>query len=271
VANHHKKNIQVVAVELRRPALNRRTDFEDLAILTGATVITPELGRNLSHITATDLGTASRVEAGTDTVVVTGNPNQGGAIREQIETLQAKIASLPEGDEDLEELRFRTARLSGQVATLKLGAFTKAGRETLRQKANKGLRALPLALREGVVPGGGVAFLNCIPAVRQVAVAGEEAWGADILVRALEAPFRCLVANVGKHSPAAVLAETRRLEPETGYNALTGQIVNMIDAGILDAAGVLRLALETAISGAAVALTTEVMVLKRNPVQSMEP
>ncbi|GAB4454762.1 MAG: chaperonin GroEL [Anaerolineae bacterium] len=271
VANHQQKRLKIIAAELRRPATPRATDFEDLAALTGATVLSPELGQRLQHITAADLGRARRVEADADSVVVLGQPAQAAVVRQQIETLQARLAGLEPDDEAAEELRFRMARLSGHVATLKLGAHTKAGRDAIRQKATKGLRSLPLALREGVAPGGGVAYLDCIPAARQVAATGEEAWGVDILARALEAPFRRIVANAGKHDPAVKLAEARRMGPGCGCDALSGETVDMADAGILDATGVLRLALETAVSGAAIALTTEALVLKRNPQQSMEP
>ncbi len=271
VANHQQKKIQAIAVELRRPASLRRTDFEDLAVLTGAQVISPEIGRSLSTITAADLGTARRAEADADGLVVVGDQQHSVAVRRQIETLRARIEPLPEDDEALDELRFRLARLSGHVATLKIGAFTKVGRETMRQKANKVLRALPLAWREGVVPGGGLAYLNCIPAVRQVQAEGEEAWGANILARALEEPFRRIVGNAGLASPEVALAEAQRRGTGFGYDAMKGQIVPMAEAGILDAAGVLRLALQTAVSGAALALTTETIILKRRPETSMEP
>lgn len=271
VANHQQKKIRTVAATLRRPATKRRTDLEDLAVLTGATVLTPELGRSLAGLTAADLGLAQRVEANADQVVVVGAPQQAAAVREQIETLQARAAGLPPEDDELDELRFRMARLSGQVATLKIGAHTKFARDTLRQKADKCRRALPLALREGVAPGGGVAYLDCIPAVKAVPAEGEEAWGVNILARALEAPFRQIVTNAGVDSPSAVLAETRRRGVGAGYDAMRGQIVDMVEAGILDAVGVLRLALQTAVSGAAMALTTDTIVHKRRPETSMEP
>lgn len=271
VANHQPDKLRVAAVALRRPAAKRRTDFEDLAALTGAALISPELGRRLSHITAADLGQAQRVEADTESVVVVGHPQQAVSIREKIETLQARLDSLPPDDDNREELRFRMARLSGRVATLKLGAHTKTARDTLHQKAEKGLRSLPLALREGIAPGGGVAFLDCIPAAQAVAAGGEEGWGVDILSRALEEPFRRIVANAQKDSPAVKLAEARRQGPGVGYNALTGQTVPMIEAGIVDAAGTLRLALETAVSGAAIALTTETLILRRHLTKSMKP
>ncbi|MEW5957701.1 MAG: TCP-1/cpn60 chaperonin family protein [Chloroflexota bacterium] len=271
VANHQQQKIRVAAIELRRPDDKRRADFEDLAALTGATLLAPELGRRPQHVTAADLGTARRVEADADSLVVVGNPEQAPAIREQIGLLQARLAGLPAEDEQREELRLRIARLAGRVARLKLGAYTKAAREVMRQKANKGLRALPLALQEGVVPGGGVAFLDCIPAVKQAAAEGEEGWGVEMLARALEAPFRCIVTNAGQDSPAAMLSEARRQGPGQGYNALTGEIVNMTQAGIVDAVGILRLALETAVSGAAMAFSTETIVLKRKPETSYEP
>lgn len=270
-ANHQQNRVKVIAAELRRPAGKRHTDFEDLAVLTGATVISPELGQQLHQITTADLGSARRVETDADSVVVVSKPEQAAAVRQQIKALQGRLKSLEPDDEDADELRFRMARLSGHVATLKLGAFTKAGRDAIRQKAAKGLRSLPLALREGVAPGGGAAFLDCIPAVRQVPAEGEEMWGVDILARALEAPFRQIVSNAGKDSPAVMLAKARQRGPGAGYDALRGQVVNMAEAGILDAVGVLRLALETAVSGAAIALTTETVILKRNPQQSLKP
>jgi len=271
VANHQQKKVKVAAVELRRPAGKRRTDFEDLAALTGAAIIDPELGRGLQNITPADLGAAHRVEAGPENVVVIGSPAQAAAIRTQINDLQARLTGLEPDDDSADELRFRMARLSGQVATLKLGAYSKAERNLIRQQALKGLRSLPLALREGVAPGGGAAYLNCIPAVNRLGLTGEEGWGADILAQALEAPFRRIVANVGRQSPAVLLAQVRQQGAGLGYDARRDRLVALEEAGILDPVGVLRLALETAVSGAAMALTTEVMVLKRNPQQSMEP
>jgi chaperonin GroEL len=271
VANHQQKKVQTIAVELRRPAGKRRTDFEDLAVLTGATILGPEIGRPLATVKATDLGLAKRAEADADSVVLVGDPQYAAAVRQQIEQLQVRIQGLPPDDEALEELRFRLARLSGHVATLKIGAFTKAAREAMRQKAGRALRALPLALQEGVAPGGGVAYLDCIPAVKAVEAHGEEAWGVDILAQALEAPFRRIVTNAGVDSPATVLAEIRRQGAGTGYDALRGQIVNMAGAGILDAVGVLRLALMTAVSGATMALSTETIIHKRRPQTSLEP
>ncbi len=273
LANHQQKKIRTLVVELRRPVTPRRTDFEDLAVLTGATLLAAETGQSLSAITAADLGTARRIEADADEAIVVGDERHAQAVRAQIETLQARFQDLPEDDEGREELRLRLARLSGHVGTLKIGAYTKPARALLRQKAEKALRALPSALREGVVPGGGLAYLNCIPAVCQAQrdTAGEVAWGVEVLARALEAPFYHLLRNVGVEAPAAVLAGARRHGPTFGYDALTRQIVDMKAAGLVDSAGILRVALETAVSGAAMALTTDTLVLHRRPQKSSEP
>ena len=152
-----------------------------------------------------------------------------------------------------------------------IGANTQAERGVLRQKADKALHALPVALREGYVPGGGVAYLNCIPAVLAIEAEGDEAMGVKVLAHALEAPFRRIVANAGVAAPGAVLAQMQRRGPGYGYDAVTRKIVPMNKTGIVDAAGVLCQALQTAASGSVMALTTETVVLKRDPQTSMEP
>jgi len=222
------------------------------------------------------VGHSPRVEADTDELIVVG----GGRpeVGYQIETLRARIKRLyskgnlrlPD-EEAMDELHFRIARLGGQVAKLMIGAYTEAERTTLRQKAEKALHALPIALREGLVPGGGVAYLNCIPAVLDVNAAGDEAMGVKSLAHALEEPFRRIVTNAGASAPGAVMAQVQRRGPVYGYDAIRCKVVSMEKDGILDAAGVLIQALQTAVSGAIMALTTETIVLKSNPQTSMEP
>jgi chaperonin GroEL len=275
VANHQQGHIEVVGANLRRPESKRRSDLQDLAVLTGATLFSPELGSSLRQVKAADLGTARRIEADAEEVVVVGEASHAAAVRAQIDELRARLQALPKtgAEEEAEELRFRLARLSGQAATLKIGAATKTEREAMLQKARKGLRALPIALREGVVLGGGVAYLRCQPAVRaaRAGLAGEVAWGADILDRALQEPFRRIAQNAGVPSPAVMLARAQRQGPGFGLDAVSGQIVDMEVAGILDAAGVLGEALRTAVSGAVMALTTDAIVHKRRPQESLEP
>ncbi len=277
VANHRQEKLYVVAAELKRAGDKLTADFEDLATLTGATIIGNIAGPPLQHLRPAYFGSAQRVEATADDLIVVGDRRHHSAVRARIATLRAHLEALPAAggkDEDRarEELQFRLARLAGQIGTLKIGAFTKTERKVKHQHAEKALRALPSALRKGVVPGGGVGYLNCIPAVDSVDVASDEAaWGQRIVARALEAPFRQIVHNVGKTEPSMALYEVRRRGPDFGYDAIADQVVAMREAGILDAVGVLHTALATAVSGAMMALTTEVTVLKRRPRTSLEP
>ena len=277
VANHRQEKLHVVAAELKRAGAKLTVDFEDLATLTGAEIIGRLAGPPLQHLRPAYFGTAQRVEATADDLIVVGDSRHHSSVHTKIATLRAHLEALPaaggkDEDQAREELQFRLARLAGQIGTLKIGAFTKPERKVKHQHAEKALRALPSALRKGVVPGGGVGFLNCIPAVEKVDVTSDEAaWGARILARALESPFRQIVHNVGKTEPSVALYEARRRGPGSGYDAIADQVVAMRAAGILDAVGVLHTALATAVSGAMMALTTEVTVLKRRPRTSLEP
>jgi chaperonin GroEL len=271
VLNHQQGKLKILAAELREVETKRRADFDDLAVLTGATVLSPELGQPLAKIEPSDLGAAPRVEADAEELIVVAGEGDPAAMKQHADALRARIETLPETDEELSDLRFRLARLNGQIAKLMIGAYTEVERETIRRQAEKALRALPLALREGIVPGGGVAFLNCIPAVRALAGEGDEKHGIEIVARALQEPFRRIAQNAGLDAPAVLIAEAQRRGANFGCDALTGQIVAMDDAGILDSVGVAREALQTAISGAVMALTTETMVLHQNPPTSYEP
>lgn len=271
VLNHQQGKLKILAAELREGESKRLNDFQDLAVLTGATVLSRETGRTLAKIEPSDLGAAPRVEADADELIVVAGEGDPDVVKQHAEGLRARIETLSESDEEIGDLRFRLARLNGQIAKLMIGAHTEAERSVMRQRAEKAIRALPLALRQGVVPGGGVAFLNCIPAVCAISANGDEAFGVQVIARALEEPFRRIVQNAGLDAPAALIAEAQRRGASFGCDALTGQIVSMDDAGILDAAGVVREALQTAVSGAVMALTTEVMVLRENPPTSFEP
>jgi chaperonin GroEL len=271
VLNHQQGQFKILAAELRENEAKRANDFQDLAVLTGATLLSPETGRTLAKIEPSDLGAAPRVEADAEELIVVAGEGDPAAMKQHADALRARIETLPEDDEEAENLRFRLARLNGQIAKLMIGAPTETERAVIHQQAEKAIRALPLALREGVVPGGGVAFLNCIPAVRALAGEGDEKHGIEIVARALQEPFRRIAQNAGLDAPAVLIAEAQRRGANFGCDALTGQIVAMDDAGILDSVGVAREALQTAISGAVMALTTETMVLHQNPPTSYEP
>ena len=271
--NHQQSKLKILATELRETESKRANDFQDLAVLTGATLLSPESGRTLAKIEPTDLGAAPRVEADADELIVVAGEGDPEAVKKQIALLRARMDTLAESDEEIKDLRFRLARLQGQIAKLMIGAPTEAERNVIHQQAERAIRALPMALREGVVSGGGVAFLNCIPAIRAIQAAShsDEAFGVQIVARALEEPFKRIAQNAGLDAPALLIAEAQRHGASFGCDAMTGQIVAMDQAGILDSVGVLREALQTAVSGAVMALTTGTIVLHENPQTVYEP
>jgi len=269
IMNHRQGRLKVIAAELREGESKRKTDYEDLAVLTGAQVLLPETGQRLRHLEPGDVGHSPRVEADSDELIVVGSGRQ--QVSGQIELLHARLDHLSPDDEEIDHLRLRVARLGGQVAKLMIGAYTEAERNTLKQKAEKALHALPIALREGWVPGGGVAYLNCIPAVLDVKAHNSEAMGVQALARALEEPFRRIATNAGAAAPGALMAQMQKRGMGYGYDAVKRKVVSMEKDGVLDATGVLIEALQTAVSGAVMALTTETIVLKSNPQTSIEP
>lgn len=273
VMNHQQGALPLMAAGLRRAGEKRASDLADLAALTGATVLSAETGRGARAIQPGDFGSAQRVEANADELVVVAFGQHSPAAQAHAAALRARAADPQIDDDARAELRFRLARMSGAVATLKIGAATESERATLKQKAERAIRALPWAMREGTVPGGGAAYLACADAVRaagQNAATDGERMAHAALARALEAPLACIAQNAGGH-PGAMLAEARRAGRGCGYDAVARQIADMRVAGILDAAGILRLALETAVSGAVMALTTDTIVLHASPQVSYEP
>ena len=271
VLNHQNKKMKILGVELREAESKRLLDFDDLAVLTGATVLSPETGRTLRDIEPNDLGAAPRIEANDDELVIVAGEGDAEAINQRATMLRAQLASLDEKDDAAKHLQMRIARLGGQVAKLMIGAHTEAERNVIRQKAEKAMRALPIALREGVVAGGGVAYLNCIAALDRIEAKGDEAFGVQVIKHALAEPFRRIALNAGVSAPAAIRAEAQARGADFGYDAMNEQIVSMRDVGIVDAVGVLRQALQTAASGAVMALTTETIVLHENPETVFEP
>lgn len=270
VVNHQAGKVRVAATQFPQVDRERQTLMEDLACLTGATVLGPQVGRTLQGISWGDVGRAARAEVDSEKLVVIAGQGSPAALRERLALLRGRLAQT-EDEEEREALQSRLARLTGGVAVLKVGAASRAGQMELRQKAEKALKALSLAAREGTVPGGGVAYLNCVKGVKSLKASGDEATGLRLFARALEAPFRRIVRNAGVESPAVVLYEAQRRGPGFGYDALRGQFTEMRAAGILDAMPVCQRVVEVASSGAMMALTIAAIVLRRKPEQSMEP
>jgi chaperonin GroEL len=270
VMNHQADKVHVAAVEFPQIEAPRREAMDDLAIWTGATVLGQDIGRPLRSIRWSDMGRAARAESDPEGLIVVAGLGDQAAVREHLDALRHRLAA----ENDLEQrkaLQERIGRLAGGVAILKLGATSQFAQQELRQRAEKGIRSLTSAVRDGTVPGGGVAYLQCLPAVEALHAEGDEAIGLQVFARALEASFLRIVQNAGLHVPAVVLDDARRAGPGYGYDALAGKVVDMRKAGILDAAGVARRVLQVGTSGAMMALTTAAIVCHRKPKQSMEP
>ncbi|MCD6291468.1 MAG: chaperonin GroEL [Anaerolineae bacterium] len=269
VTNHQRKVLPAVSVKFGLIGEHRLRALEDMAIMTGARFITEQAGMKVADARLEDLGRARRIEVGEKEFTIIGPQGDPSAVRQRLAQIKAEL----QRTSDLEErdkLRERINWLSGGIGILKIGAASEKEREIKKERAQEAAKLIAAAMEEGVVPGGGVAYLNVIPAVRAVEAEGDEAFGVDILADALRAPLEKLLSNAGLYPPV-VIEEIQRRGPGYGYNVITEEITDMMEAGVMDAVKVLRTALETAVSGAIMAFTTGALVLHREPTQSVEP
>lgn len=264
VVNKLRGSINGLAVQAPGFGDGRKALLADIAVLTGATVISAEAGRTLDSAMLEDLGRARRVVATKDTTTIIGGGGDEPAIRARVAQLRAQ-AEASSSDVDREKLQGRLAKLSGGVAVITVGAATETELKERKQRVEDALSATRAAVAEGVVPGGGVALINALPALDGLAVASDdERFGLAILRRALEEPLRQLAANAGEEG-AVIIAAVRRLQQERGdssygYNVLTGAFGNMLEMGVVDPVKVTRSALQNAVSIAGLLLTVEALI-----------
>ena len=261
VLNKIRGTFNVVAVKAPGFGDRRKAMLEDIAILTGGTVITEDLGLELKDATIEALGQASKVTVDKDSTVIVegaGNPeaiaNRVAVIKSQIETTTSEF--------DREKLQERLAKLSGGVAVIKVGAATETELKEMKLRIEDALNATRAAVEEGIVAGGGTALANVISAVETLELEGDEATGRNIVLRALEEPVRQIAHNAG-YEGSIVIDRLKHAEVGTGFNATTGEWVNMIEAGIIDPVKVSRSALQNAASVASLILTTEAVVANK--------
>jgi len=261
VLNKIRGTFNVVAVKAPGFGDRRKAMLEDIAILTGGTVITEDLGLELKDATIEALGQASKVTVDKDSTVIVegaGNPeaiaNRVAVIKSQIETTISEF--------DREKLQERLAKLSGGVAVIKVGAATETELKEMKLRIEDALNATRAAVEEGIVAGGGTALANVISAVATLELEGDEATGRNIVLRALEEPVRQIAHNAG-YEGSIVIDRLKNAELGTGFNAATGEWVNMIEAGIIDPVKVSRSALQNAASVASLILTTEAVVANK--------
>jgi chaperonin GroEL len=258
VVNKLKGTISVLAAKAPGFGDRRKEMLRDIAILTGANVISEELGRKLDSVTAEDFGSARRVVATKDDTTLVDGAGSEDAIKARMTQIKAQIEETT-SDYDKEKLQERLAKLAGGVAVIKVGAATEVELKEKKHRIEDALSTTRAAVEEGIVAGGGTALLQAIPALDGLVLEGDEMIGVNIVRRALEAPVRQIAENAGQEG--SVIVSAVKLQPVgEGFDALRGEYGNMFDKGIVDAAKVTRSALQHAASIAGMVLTTETLV-----------
>ncbi|TKL58815.1 chaperonin GroEL [Enterococcus faecium] len=258
VLNKIRGTFNVVAVKAPGFGDRRKAMLEDIAILTGGTVITDDLGLELKVVTIENLGNASKVVVDKDNTTIVEGSGEKEAIEARVQLIKNQIAETT-SDFDREKLQERLAKLAGGVAVVKVGAATETELKELKLRIEDALNATRAAVEEGMVSGGGTALVNVISKVSAVEAEGDVATGIKIVVRALEEPIRQIAENAG-YEGSVIVDKLKNVELGTGFNAATGEWVNMVEAGIVDPTKVTRSALQNAASVSALLLTTEAVV-----------
>ncbi len=260
VVNKLRGTFTVVAVKAPGFGDRRKRMLEDIAILTGGEVITEEMGLKLENTSIAQLGRARRIVVAKDHTTIIDGAGKGDDIKARIKQIKSEVEN-SDSDFDREKLQERLAKLSGGVAVVKVGAATETEMKEKKHRVEDALQATRAALEEGIVPGGGVALLNAAAKLKFDSLADDEATGARIVKRALEEPLRQLAFNAGLEG-AVVVNEVRAAKAGFGLNVDTGEMVDMVKAGIIDPAMVTRSALQNAASIAKNILTTEAIVVE---------
>ena len=258
VVNKLKGTISVLAVKAPGFGDRRKEMLRDMAILSGANVISEELGRKLDSVTAEDFGGARRVVSTKDDTTIVDGAGSADAIKGRMTQIKAQIEETT-SDYDKEKLQERLAKLAGGVAVIKVGAATEVELKEKKHRIEDALSTTRAAVEEGIVAGGGTALLQAIPALDGLKLEGDELVGVNIVRRALEAPVRQIAENAGQEG-SVIVAAVKGMKLGEGYDALRGVYCNMFEKGIVDAAKVTRSALQHAASIAGMVLTTETLV-----------
>ena len=259
VVNNMRGIVKVAAAKAPGFGDRRKAMLQDIAILTGATVISEEVGLTLEGATIEDLGTAKRVSSSKENTTIVDGAGDKGDISGRINQISQEIEDTS-SDYDREKLQERLAKLAGGVAVIKVGAPTEVEMKEKKARVEDALHSTRAAVEEGVVPGGGVTLIRAIGAAEKAKVANDDQKvGVGIAVRAMSAPLRQIAENAGVEG-AVVLDKVASLDGNEGYNAATGDYGDMLSMGILDPAKVTRTALQAAASVAGLMITTEAMV-----------
>ena len=258
VVNKLRGSFQVCAVKAPGFGDRRKAILEDIAILTGGKLISEDLGIKLENVTLDMLGSAAKVTVDKDNTTIVKGKGKSADISARVALIKRQIEETT-SDYDREKLQERLAKLAGGVAIIKVGAATEAAMKEKKDRVDDALHATRAAVEEGIVPGGGVAYLRCQKAIGDLELADDEKVGAAIISRAVEAPLRKLVDNAGQEA-ALVIATVKGKKGAEGYNVRTGEYGDLIKCGVVDPAKVARTALQNAASIAGLLLTTDCMV-----------
>lgn len=271
VVNKLRGTLRVAAVKAPGFGDRRKAMLEDIATLTNGTVISEEKGYKIENATLAYLGTAKRIVIDKDNTTIVDGAGQQDEIKKRINEIRTQIEKTT-SDYDREKLQERLAKLSGGVAVLRIGASTEVEMKEKKSRVEDALHATKAAVEEGIVPGGGVAYLRCLEKLNDLKPANhDQQVGIDIIRRSVEEPLRQIVANAGEES-SVVVNRVKESKGAFGYNARTGEYQDLFEAGVIDPTKVSRVALENAASVSGLLLTTEATIVEKpEPKQAMPP
>jgi chaperonin GroEL len=259
VVNKLRGTLHVCAVKAPGFGDRRKAMLQDIATLTGGKAITEDLGIKLENVQMADLGQAKKITVDKDNTTIVEGKGKHSEIEGRVKEIRSQVEKTT-SDYDREKLQERLAKLVGGVAVIKVGAATETEMKEKKARVEDAMHATRAAVEEGIVPGGGVALVRCIPALEKLKLTGDEQIGVNIVKRALSEPLRQIAGNAGEEG-AVVLGEVQNSkDPNYGFNALTGEYEDLVKAGVLDPTKVVRTALTNAGSIASLMLTTEALV-----------
>ena len=281
VHNHQqpedKRKLQVLAAKLTSVGDELRQARQDIALMVGANMLGRDEVHSAAQARAGDLGEAQRVEFGDKALVIVAHRGERETIQQEVTNLRNQLARLPLDDDERPKVVRRLSTLTGGVGELKVGAHTKSQRALLENTAERALKVLSAAQKGGVIPGAGAALHHCVPQLRAAADAAAAASNPDlalgmrVLANALSAPLAQIVTNTGIDSPAVIGHRLDEAGSPATYDALEGKVVDAFAAGILDATDVAVMVVQSAVSGAMMALSTDTIVYHRKPQQALSP
>lgn len=266
-----KKKLSVLAAKIKPVGEERRNALEDMALLTGATVLGQGFTPPTSKATPAHLGKALRVEVDNGQFRLLPERQRLIDAQPEVATIRQRLAAMTQNDEGRPLLMSRLASLSGGMGTLKVGAIGKLEREVLSENAERAFKVLSTAQLTGVVPGGGAALLHARAALKTIALDGDAQYGVKLIHDALAAPLRQILVNAHVAAPGVIIDQVQEAGPGSAYDVLQEKVGDALECGVLDVAGVVDIVLRTAVSTALMALSTDTIVYHKKPQQSMEP